>query len=308
MKTAKTYRINFLTRTARTGFVTLLLVVPGLLSGEILADQFPISQKTKFFEFRSSGNPAEIAAIARFADAFITVVNRDFFKAEFNYPIRVLVLPDRPAFQDFLHKQCQVAEPPNFGMYLSEKKMFITYEGSGLGTFAHEIMHPLVERNLPDRPVWAREGIPTFFEKFYGFWQNDQPTIYWGYQNPWRVEMLGTNLTRLNLKDILATKNPQGQFHESDLRMVSLFLWKQGKFHRFLELIQSHNKRGYDSYFEAAFGLPIERIAPLWEIYLRQVAADQSEINRLPPSALLENEKAFARFSRRFGLPVRASD
>jgi hypothetical protein len=36
------------------------------------------------------------------------------------------------------------------------------------------------------------EGIPTFFEKFYGYWKDDEPVVYWGFQNPWRIDQLGT--------------------------------------------------------------------------------------------------------------------
>jgi hypothetical protein len=65
------------------------------------------------------------------------------------------------------------------GVFLYKYNLFATYEDSGLGTFAHEIMHPLVERNLKDRPEWAIEGIPTFFEKFYGYWRGDELIVNW---------------------------------------------------------------------------------------------------------------------------------
>jgi len=71
--------------------------------------------------------------------------------------------------------------------------------------------------------------------------------------------ILGTNLVQLDLRTLLATKQqPQGQFYESDLRMVSMFLWEQGKFQRFLQLIQQQKKDGYESYFERQ----LHRFAP----------------------------------------------
>lgn len=214
----------------RTSLHWLALLLPGALMAQGFLEQFPLHQETKHFEFHYKRNPERIAPIARFAESFAALLNRDCFKADFDYPIRVLVVEDRPAFQEFLRRQFRVSAPPNFGLFLSAQKMFVTYEDSGLGTFAHEILHPLVERNLKDRPLWALEGIPTFFEKFYGYWKDDELTVHWGYQNPWRIEMLGTNLTQLDLKSLLATRDPQGQYHESDLRMVSMFLWEQGKF------------------------------------------------------------------------------
>ena len=294
-----------LTRLATRRFLCWpMLLLSAVTMAQGYLEQFSSRQQTKYFEFHYKRNPERIAAIARFADGFVTLLNRDFFKADFDYPIRVLVLEDRGAFQEFLRREFRVDDPPNFGIYLPAHKLFATYEDSGLGTFTHEILHPLVERNLKDRPLWAMEGIPTFFEKFYGYWKDDEPVVRWGYQNPWRIEMLGTNLTRLDLKNLLTTKQTQGQFRESDLRTVSMFLWEQGKFQRFLQLIQQREKHGYDSYFEAALEMPIERVLPLWKRYLIEVAARRSQVLRLPPSAILPDEPTFQKFIKFHQVPV----
>lgn len=281
-----------------------LLLAPLVTIAQDYLEQFPLRQQTKYFDFRFKRNPEQIKAIARFADGFINVVNRAFFKADFDYPIRVLVLEDRASFQNFLRQQFGVTDPPNFGIFLYRYNLFATYEDSGLGTFAHEIMHPLVERNLRDRPIWAIEGIPTFFEKFYGYWQNDELVINWGYQNPWRIDMLGTNLVQLDLKKIVSTTQTPGEYRESDRRLVSMFLWEQGKFKQFLQLIQKREKNGYDSYIEAAMGMPIDRIIPLWQDYLNKIVARRSEIMRLPLSSILPDEPTFQNFIQAYGIPV----
>jgi hypothetical protein len=280
------------------------LLVPLIAVSQDYLEQFPFREQTKYFDFRYKQHSEKIKAIARFADGFISVVNRDFFRANFDYPIRVLVLEDRPTFQTFLRQQFGIADPPNFGIFLYRYNLFATYEDSGLGTFAHEIMHPLVERNLKDRPVWAIEGIPTFFEKFYGYWQDDELVVNWGFQNPWRIEMLGTNLTQLDLKNILLTTQTPGEYRESDRRLVSVFLWEQGKFKQFLQLTQKREKNGYDSYFEAAMGMPIDRIVPLWQSYLNKIDVRRSEIMRLPTSMILPDKLAFQKFNEIYGIPV----
>src|SRR5260370_355914 len=75
------------------------------------------------------------------------------------------------------------AEPglAGFGIYLYSNKLLATYEDSGLGTFTHETFHAFVERDLKSRPAWADEGVPTFFEKFYGYWKNDELVLVWGF-------------------------------------------------------------------------------------------------------------------------------
>jgi hypothetical protein len=284
----------------------LWLLTPWLAVSQSYLDQFPMREQTKYFDFRYKQHPEKVKEIARFADAFVLLVNRDFFQARFDYPIRVLVLEDRASFQKFLRQQFDVADPPNFGIFLFRYNLFATYEDSGLGTFAHEIMHPLVERNLKDRPIWAIEGIPTFFEKFYGYWNENELVVRWGYQNPWRIDMLGTNLTTLDLKQITSTKQTPGEYRESDRRLVSMFLWQQDKFKRFLELIQKQQKNGYDSYFEAALEMPIERAVPLWQEFLKSIAARRNQILTLPASTVLPDATAYQKFAITNGIPATA--
>jgi hypothetical protein len=229
------------------------------------------------------------------------LVNRDFFNTDFDYPIRVLVLENRTQFKGFLIQELHIDDPPSFGIYVPNYKLFATYEDSGTGTFAHEILHPLVERNLKDRPLWAKEGIPTFFEKFYGYWKNDELVVLWGFQNPWRIAQIGTNLTRLNLREIISDPEPSTKFSsversESNLRMASVFLWKQGRFKRFLNLIATHDKAGFPSYFEAAMEMPVEETLPLWQAYLDEVAAQRAKVLSLPVSTICNDEATFQAF------------
>lgn len=140
-----------------------LLLLPVAAGSQDFAAGFPYHKKTEYFDFYYLRDSPKIPEITRFAGGFVRLVNRDFFKADFDYPIRVLVFEDRAQFKQFLVQQLHDADPPNFGVYVFKYKFFATYEDSGLGTFAHEILHPLVERNLKDRPQWAMEGIPTFF-------------------------------------------------------------------------------------------------------------------------------------------------
>ncbi len=269
--------------------------------------QFPLHKQTSYFDVRYKRDSSRIANIIRFDDAFVRIVNRDFFRADFEYPIRALVLEDQNQFQEFFETELHMQGPAGFGIYLYSNKLLVTYETSGMGTFTHEIMHPLVERNLSTRPPWAEEGIPTFFEKFYGYWKNDELVLFWGFQNPWRIEGLGTRLTALDLKTIVSDQVSSGRVgaaerNESELRMVSLFLWEQGKFKRFLRLVAAKDKRGYPSYFEAAMGMPLERIIPLWRTYLQEVAGRRTAILSLPVSTVFDSEAGFRNCAELHGI------
>jgi hypothetical protein len=286
-----------------------LLFLPVIAHPQDFLNQFPYRKQTEYFDFRSKRDSPQITEIARFADGFIKLVNRDFFKADFDYPIRVLVLEDRARFREFLVGELHVDNPPSFGIYFYKFKLFATYEDSGLGTFTHEILHPLVERNLKDRPLWAIEGIPTFFEKFYGYWKDDEPVVYWGFQNPWRVDQLGTNLTQIDVKGFTANLDPKTQFNyvekeESTWRIGAVFLWQQGRFKRFLKLIADHNMAGYSSYFEAAMEMPVAKIVPLWQSYLNDVESRRTKIMLLPGSRIFNAEPAFQSFVNANGISL----
>ncbi len=281
----------------KTIVLCILFLLPGIAIAQDYLKQFPLRQQTTYFDFRYKRNPEKIAGIARFADAFVKTVNADFFKADFDYPIHVLVLENREQFQSFLRQEFRISDPPGFGIYIPPPhKLFATYEDSGLGTFAHEIMHPLVERNLPDRPVWAMEGIPGFFEKFYGYWKGDEMCVTWGYQNPWRLQALGTNLVQLDLKAMLSNTEYRTRFNQSDLRMVVMFLWEQGKFQQFIRLIEAKEKHGYASYFEAAMEMPLDRVLPLWRKYLDDVAEQRPRLMQLPASQIYSDKARFRSF------------
>jgi hypothetical protein len=61
-------------------------------------------------------------------------------------------------------------------------------------------------------------------------------------------------------------------------------------------LVAAHDKAGYPTYFEAAMQMPVEKILPLWQDYLNDVAAQRTKIIWLPPSQILGNEALFQNF------------
>ena len=287
--------------------LSLLLTAPASSRGEeeSFLKSFRFNRRTKFFHFYYLDEGSVIDEIMRFADGFVRVVHRQFFTADYEYPIRVLVLEDRERMGEYLRKEFQITDPPGFGIFIRQHNFFATYEGSGLGTFSHEITHPLVEANLALHPLWATEGIPTFFEKFYGYWKGDELVLNFGFQNPWRLQAIGAELPTLDLQQILDYKDTQGRFRESEQRLVSMFMWRQGKFKRMLKLIEKGvPPEGYQTWFEAAMGMKVPQITPLWQAYLKELAASR-EVFALPRSTVLPDEVSYQEFSRIHNLAAR---
>src|ERR1700685_1425204 len=95
-----------------------LLLLPAAVWSQDSISQFPYHKKTEYFDFYYLRDSYKIPEIARFADGFVKLVNRDFFKADFDYPIRVLVFEDRTHFKKFLVEQLHISNPPNYGVYV----------------------------------------------------------------------------------------------------------------------------------------------------------------------------------------------
>jgi len=259
--------------------------------GSFASAQFPEKIESKYFVFYSTISRSRLQSYAHFADLFLDLVDRDFINLKVVRKVNAVVLPTKAEFQRFLVQQLNVSTPSEYGMYLAEKNLFVTYDGSGLGTFSHEIMHFVVETMLPERPSWAIEGIPAFFEKFYGYEEDGKLQLKWGFQNPWRIQALGEGFPKLKMINVI-----YGSSDTSEKRLLSVFLYQHGKLKTFLELIKKGDKKGFRTYVEAAFDKPMYEISGDWQTYLSAIYAKRDQISKLPPSTYFKTAQEFAAF------------
>jgi hypothetical protein len=93
----------------------------------------------------------------------------------------------------------------------------------------------------------------------------------------------------------------------SVLRLVTVFVWQQGKLPRLLRLIADRNHEGFPTYFEAALGKHLKDILPLWKNYLAEIQANRAAIMQIPPSQIFDSKAAFTGFmtSRRLSVSLR---
>ncbi len=279
---------------------TLLMLLCNRAWGEANPIFKGLSSKieSRRFVFYSNLPRGKLRRYVEFSNLFLDVVDRDFVRLRNLRRMDAVVLSDRSRMQRFLAQRLRRNEPPLFGIYIAEHHLFVTYDGSGLGTFSHEIMHPVMERELPRAPSWAWEGVPTFFEKFYGYKEGNRLYLKWGYQNPWRIQALGERLLGLRLAQVIHESTNQ-----SELRLVSVFLYKRGKLKSFLDLVARGNRKGYGTYVEAALGRRPPELEGEWRKYLSDVYARRAQIYRLPTSRYFPSKQKFLVFERQIGLP-----
>lgn len=279
----------------KTMICLIVLSLPLFSGGMDLVKHFKNVHTSKYFVFHYNDDVTETDSFAVFSDGFIDVINRKFFRTDFPYPIHVYVLNDRPSFQRFLVEKAGVSDPPGWGIYFPEIKSFVTYQGSGYGTFAHEIMHPLVRYNLRAAPVWADEGIPSFFEKSFGYWDEGQLTLSFGVQNPWRIKEMGNKILLLDLADIVRNGEKYGT---SEKRMVAVFLYENGRLERYLKQVKLNQKDGYGTFLEAAFQRSMMDITPLWKKYLQDVYNRRDEFSLVPASEIFNSKAQYETFMK----------
>lgn len=265
------------------------------VAAQELAKHFKNEHKSKYFVFHYNDDVTRAKLLADFSDGFIDVINREFFEAKFNYPIHVYVLKDRNSFTSFLTEKAKVADPPSYGIYFPGIRSFVTYEGSGYGTFAHEIMHPLVQTNLNRLPRWADEGIPSFFEKFFGYWSQNKLILRFGFNNPWRIRQMGQKVLSLDLESIVKGNQDHST---SEQRMVSVFLYQHGKLKKYMELVSSNRKNGYNTFIEAAFEKRMSQLIPEWKQYLQEVNNRRFQILSIPVSDIFDSKEQYERFMK----------
>lgn len=276
--------------------ITLALLLPIQAEARSLPSHGLDSSLTSphfVYHFDDTSRPY-VKQLMAFSEGFLSFIEKEYFTPDYDYPLTALVFNNKAGFQDYLKHRLGVANPPGFGIYVSKYRVFVTFMDSGLGTFAHEIMHPLVETNLPKRPIWAMEGIPAFFEKFIAYWDGKALRMQTGYQNPWRIHVLGNELTGLDLAEIVERRrNHYGRFRNSELRMVSVFLDRQGLLKRYIDLVRRGDRQGYATYLEAAFGKELTEIEPLWRRYLTETKKNRARIYRIPTSRIVATKKEF---------------
>ena len=258
---------------------------------------FDVRVQSRYFAYFSDLSPDLTKGYADLSDAFVEEVHSNFFPVDNRFPLTAVVLKDRDTFHAFLARAVGVTSPPGFGIYLSAVNAFITYHGAGIGTFTHEIMHPLVEESLPRRPQWALEGIPAFVEKFFAHVDRGRAQFIWGFQNPWRIRELGSRLTTLDLRTIIYRSTST-----SEKRLISMFLFEQGRWKEFLLRIKQNNRQEFTTFVEAAMGKPFDDLEVLWRRYLDKIASQRESISAIPNSALFRTEREMREYMSRHGL------
>ncbi len=88
-----------------------------------------------------------------------------FFTRKPQKPIRVYLFRNKETYEDY----CRAAyrRPPTtpYGFYMPHERKMVMNIGTGTGTLAHELVHPLLAEDFPEVPSWFNEGFASLYEE-----------------------------------------------------------------------------------------------------------------------------------------------
>lgn len=206
-------------------------------------------------------------------------LTRDFLGRKPEKPIRVFLFRDKRTYEEY----CRTAyrKPPStpFGFYMAHERKMVMNISTGLGTLAHEMVHPLVAEDFPEIPSWFNEGFASLYEQ-----SGERGGKMVGYVN-WRLRGLQKALREgkaVPFPDLLKT-TPE-QFYGDDrgvnyatARYLCFYLQETGKLEEFYKAFRA--SAGEDpsgaATLEKVSGKKLEELDRVWRDWVLRLRPDE---------------------------------
>lgn len=258
---------------------------------------FATKYETRHFRFFSDSSSEQTSWTAESLEGFVCFVDQRVCRLRGAYPLTVFVLKDENAMNEFLRQSFGYQPKRSLhGLFFASANAFVTYTDSGFGTFTHELMHKVLSETVKELDYWALEGIPTLFEKTYGYPTPSGWSFYFGYQNPWRLRELDKKWDSLSLTKIVQNSKTGDSSNESEERLIATFLNDNGNLDKYLELARRGKKNGFNTYLEGAFNCSLNGLEPKFRDYLAKIRSRWTELQGIPASKTCSSEGAFLKF------------
>jgi len=132
-----------------------------------LGDKFTVKKHMDLFVVACDGDDETmkrgLGTLTRVYEAMF----KDFMKTKPTDPLKVYLFKDKKSY-DAYNKKAYGREPTTpYGFYTPSERKLVMNISTGLGTLAHELVHPLNETDFPEIPSWFNEGFASLFEQSY---------------------------------------------------------------------------------------------------------------------------------------------
>ncbi|MBU6454810.1 MAG: tetratricopeptide repeat protein [Cyanobacteria bacterium REEB67] len=243
---------------------------------------------------------SKLTEYSRLAEAFAGYANSEVCPIQGDYPAFLFMLQDKAATQSFLRERMDFHTRVH-GVFMTNRNAVITYNNVAVGTFLHELMHKFIYIEKP-HDFWADEGIPSFFEKAYGYLSEGKLHLQTGYAAPTHEVWGQISRKPYKLSEIVTQAKYADPEHEDTQRLVALFLNEQAKLKAFLDLTLKGQRGKYEYFIEAVFDKPLNELDPLFDNFQRQLLKNRETTGKLPGSEIFASKDLLDKFLKKHNL------
>lgn len=232
-----------------------------------------------FFFVASNDTPYSFNRCKETISLMVRHLFAHFLEKKPEKPIRVYLFRDKETYE--AHCETAYGRPPStpFGFYMSAERKMVMNIGTGTGTLAHELVHPLLAEDFPDVPSWFNEGFASLYEQ--SAWRGDRMV---GLVN-WRLPALQKALragTAIPLRELL--ESTTGRFYGdgcgvnyASARTLCLFLQERRQLPDFYRAFKAGFKDDPSGVaaLEKAAGAKLEAFEKTWREWVLQLRAER---------------------------------
>jgi hypothetical protein len=185
--------------------------------------------------------------------------------------VAVYLFPSAAPYQAYCKEHMGSACLSKYGSYHPDRRLIVMNAGLGLGTLTHELVHPIVETDFPNAPIWINEGIASLFEApvLIG------PGEITGTKN-WRLPRLMGSLASVRLDSLFGMddatfRNASEDLHYATARYLCQWLDERGWLFPFYQRWRDNaagDPTGTQA-FQAITGLTPAKAHDPWVAWLR---------------------------------------
>lgn len=222
---------------------------------------------------------------------------RSYFKKNFfDFPdqlVNVYIFKNQGDYQ--FAQKCE----SQYGCYWIKEHLVISFKDSGPGTLGHELVHNFAFDGVKNMPDWFSEGLPTFFERLYGYYDDSKNLkLLLGFNNPWREQEFVSMLDSHQIQKPTLLAVAQHKSIKDTERLLSLYLYQKGWLKSYAQKVAAASSVDNDArLIMETSGKTLADLESDWSSWLDGIIANvkspTSTLNYVPVSFILQDKKSW---------------
>lgn len=247
---------------------------------EELGSSFRVERLDGVYFVACNADEATMERCKRTVTRMTEFLYADYFTKKPVKPIRIYLFKDKETYDAYCRKTYEKPPSTPYGFYMACERRMVMNIGTGTGTLAHELVHPLLAEDFEEVPSWFNEGFASLFEQ-------SQQTLEGkmvGLVN-WRLPSLQRALKRgdkISLRELVKTDTSEFYGDRSGLnyataRYLCMYLQERGRLAPFYAGFRKGHKDDPTgaAAIEAATGKKLEDLETEWKKWVADLKYDE---------------------------------